>query len=104
VTGITDAAAAVINAHPAPKFFPVMGVITALDVSWQTLPVTLNNVTVDIAGTPLSCGATGGFLTEISLTTPSTYVAAFVGRTVKVELLGGLPMVACTVTDTYSGT
>ena len=101
MTGVTDAASAVLHTGP-PTFFPALGVITDLRVFTYTgggWPFTINGVTVRIAGRLYDCGMGGGFLAEVGSTTLTTAPAKFTGATVKVEMLGGQLYVAYTVHD-----
>ena len=103
MTGIEDAAAAVLGTRPDRLLFPAEGIITRLTVHRGvngTGPVvSVSNLAVTVNGVLYDCGASGAFMAEISVaSTALNYPGAdFVGRHVKVESLGGRLLVAYTV-------
>lgn len=103
MSGVGDAAAAILGAAPTAPRFPAVGIITRLAVRRGTTgtgPITgITQLTVSVDGIGYECGWSGAFLAEISVasTDPASTGAAFIGRQVKVETLGGQLLVAYTV-------
>lgn len=109
MSGVDDAAAAVLAALPAGLLFPAEGVIVRLNVvrgvNGSGPVVAVTTLAVRVNGVLYECGASGAFLAEISVASTATNYsgADFVGRRVKVESLGGRLLVAYTVNWSANG-
>ena len=103
MTGIGDAAAAILRVQPAAGMFPVIGVLTRLSIHRDPVTgtgalSTITNIAVLISGRTYACGCGGAFIAEVSALTGATGDGQeFLGRQVKVELIGGDLIVAYTV-------
>lgn len=107
MTAVSDAAAAILGLAPGPSRFPAVGVIRHIAVTrgapetstYGTGAITAVALVVTVDDVPYDCGWSGAFAAEImSLSTTSlTDGAIFLGRQVKVEVIGGQPSVAYTV-------
>ena len=92
---VDRAAAAVHRARPAPSGFPRVGVISRVTVTrGSDGSAKVENLAVSLDGNIKECGCSGAFEAEAATVSDPS---AFVGRAVKVELLGGAMFVAYTL-------
>lgn len=96
MSGVERAAAAIHGLH-RKGLLPAVARITRINASQPTLngPVSISNLSVRLFGEVEECGWSGAFLAEVS--SSGQTASSFVGRSVKVEAIGDLLIVAYTI-------